>query len=209
MTGMLMKELLYAKSYKRMFYLLAAMTALLFLLVISRNMAVTSELASYIGMLMGLVAATETFNCAASDEKTKWDAFARSLPVSVFSIIGARYLIMLIFSAAGSLLGVLLLLLSTGGRADGNALFLLCTVSLAIPLTACSVALPLFYRFGYQKVNLILLLLICVWPMILSGGNRLNESQTVLLQKLSPVLLLAVTAVSFFVSCAIYSRKEL
>ena len=209
MTGMLMKELLYAKSFKRTFFVLAGMVVLLFLLVISRKMAVTTELASYIGMLMGLMAAIETFNCAAFDEKAKWDTFARSLPVGVRAIIGARYLFLLFFSAAGSLLGVLLLFLTTGGRAGGNALLLLCAVSLAIPLTACSVALPLFYRFGYQKVNLILLLLICVWPMALSGGNGLSEAQTALLLKLSPVILLAVTAVSFFISCAIYARKEL
>ena len=209
MTGMMMKELLYAKSFKRTLYVLIVMVVLLFLLVISRKMAVTTELASYIGLLMGLVSATETFNCSASDEKAKWDTFARSLPVGVRAIIGARYLFLLFFSAAGSLLGILLLLLSTGGRTDGSALFLLCAVSLAIPLTACSVALPLFYRFGYRKVNLILLLLICVWPMALSGGNRISGAQAALLLKLSPVLLLAVTAVSFFISCAIYARKEL
>lgn len=208
MSGILVKELIYAKAGKKMLFLVGGEIVFLLFLTFSKLMTVPAELASYIGMLMGLIAAVETFNTIAVDEKSKWDTYARSLPATVFDIVGAKYLSMLIFSAFGTVLGVFFYLLSFGLHMNGYTLFLLCAISFAVPILACCVALPLFYRFGYQKTNLFFILLICIWPLALSGRRELTEAQLIFTLKLSPVLLLAVFVVSFFISCAIYSRKE-
>lgn len=209
MAGMLTKELIHARSGKRMLYLIGVEIVFLLFLTFSRLMTAPAELASYVGMLMGLMAATETFNGVGIDEKTKWDAYARSLPASVFQIVGAKYLSMLIFSAAGAALGTLFLIFPAGGHPDGSIVLLQCAIACTLPILATSVALPLFYRFSYQKTNLILILLICVWPLVLSGRRGLTGAQLIFVLKLAPAVLAAVLFLSFVLSCSIYSRKEL
>lgn len=191
-----------------MLYLIGAEVVFLLFLTLSRLMPSPTELASYIGMLMGLLAATETFNAIAIDEKAKWDAYALSLPAGAADIVGAKYLAMLIYAAAGTVLGALFLVVSYGGRISGTELLLFCAVSFALPGLACSAALPLFYRFGYQKTNLVLLLLICGWPMLLSGIRGLSQPHLLLLLKLMPVIFVAALFFSFLLSVHIYSRKE-
>ena len=214
MSGMLAKELLYFKSSKRII-IVTIVTAILALAAVVTQINTTqaqslsfTELSSYIGMVTGLIAATVTFNSVAIDEKAKWDSFSRSLPINVFDIVGAKYLALLIYTASGIAIGILFLLVPAGGCVNGNTLLLLCAISCADPILACCVSLPLFYRFGYQKTNLIVILLICIWPLALSGQKGLTEAQLLFALKLSPVILLAVFVLSFFLSCAVYSRKE-
>ena len=209
MSGMLLKELLNAKSGKKMFYLIGSEVVFLLFLTFSRLMPDPTQLASYIGMLMGLLAAGETFNAIAIDEKSKWDVYARSLPTGAPGIVGAKYLATLIYSAAGTALGAPFLIGCAGGRTGAIELLLFCAASFMLPVLACSAALPLFYRFGYQKTNRVLLLLICGWPMLLSGRKGLTQPQLLLLLKLLPVIFVVVLLLSFFLSVQIYSRKEM
>lgn len=209
MCGMLTKEFLTVGSGRRI--LTYDLVAIVMTLAAAAAMADTSsspsELAAYVGMLTGMLAACVTWNGAVADDKSKWDTYARSLPVDAAQIVGARYLFMLLLSAAGTALGVVVDLIASGGRADGSSLLLLCAVAFGVSILSCALVLPLLYRFGYQK-NLILL--VCVWPAVLMPiSHRLTEAQLLFLLKLSPVILLAVLAVSFLLSCRIYRRREM
>lgn len=208
MYGMLTKEIISVGSNRRILSCDAAGAAMVLAsaATMANGSSSPSELAAYVGMLTGILAAGVTWNGAVADDKSKWDTYARSLPVDAMQIVGARYLFMLLLSAAGAVLGIAVDLLVTGGRADGSSLLLLCGVTFAVPILTCALVLPLLYRFGYQK-NLILL--VCVWPAVLIPiSHRLTGVQFLFLLKLSPVILLAVLAVSFLLSCRIYRRRE-
>ncbi len=172
------------------------------------------ELAGLLGVLMGMLAAVETFNGVASDEKAKWDSFARSLPVSAAQTVGAKYLFLLILTVFGMVLGSVIELAVTGGHADGNTMLLLCDIAGGVSILMCSIELPLFYKFGIQKSNLVVILIFCLGPMLLThfAGQtpitKLTDAQFFFALRLVPVAVLVLMFVSFFISCAIYSGRE-
>lgn len=207
MGGMLTKEIISVGSNRRILSCDAAGAVLVLAsaATMANGSSSSSQIAAYVGMLAGILAAGVTWNGAVADDKSKWDTYARSLPVSAAQIVGARYLSMLLLSAAGAVLGIAVDFIVTGGRADASSLLLLCGVAFAVPILTCALVLPLLYRFGYQK-NLILL--VCVWAVLIPISHRLTEAQFLFLLKLSPAILLAVLAVSFLLSCWIYRRRE-
>lgn len=216
MSGMLTKEFLYLKVQKRALYSALIIAVLLFVTMMSQSHGSPSDraaaFAALIGIMMAMLTVTETFNGVASDEKAKWDAYARSLPVSTAQIIGAKYLFVLILSAVGIVFGVLIELAVTGGRAGGDVLLILCAVTSGVSILMCSIELPIYYQFGLQKSNLIVLLVFCLGPVLIShfAGKAAagpTDAQVYTILRLVPVIALAVMAVSFFISCAVYKRK--
>ncbi len=214
MSGMLTKEFLYMKGQKRILLAILILAVLLSVTMLNQSHAPTAvELASFLGVLMGLLASVEVFNSAGADEKAKWNAYARSLPVGAVQVVGARYLFLLICTAVCTALGAVIELAVTGGRADGNVTLLLCDITSVMSILMCSIELPLFYRFGIQKANLVVILVFCLGPVLFSrltiGGGAVTDAQFFAALRLVPPILLAVLAVSFFFSCRIYLRKEL
>lgn len=216
MSGMLTKEFLYIKGQKRALYSILILVIILPITILGQShTAPTSiELAGLLGVLMGMLAAVETFNGVASDEKAKWDSFARSLPVSAAQTVGAKYLFLLILTAFGMVLGSVIELAITGGHTDGNTILLLCDIAGGLSILMCSIELPLFYKFGIQKSNLVVILVFCLGPMLLgrladkTGIMKLTDAQFFFVLRLIPLAVLILMFVSFLISCAIYSGKE-
>lgn len=213
MSGLLTKEILYVKVQKRVLYLLAVI-AVLMCFMMSGDSAAAS--AAFLGVLTAMFSATEVFGSLGCDEKAKWSGYARSLPVSAAQAVGAKYLLALILTAAGTTLGALieLIVMKHAGVTDGNVLLILCAVSGGVSLLLCSVELPLYYRFGYQKSNLMLVLVFCFLPITIGklGENSLagiTDAQFFSALRLFPAAVLAVMLLSFFLSVWIYSRKEM
>lgn len=216
MSGMLTKEFLYIKGQKRALYSILILIIILPMVMLGQAHTAPTpvELAGLLGVLMGMLAAVETFNGVASDEKAKWDSFARSLPVSAVQTVGAKYLFLLILTALGMVLGSVIELAITGGHADGNTLLLLCDITGGVSILMCSIELPLFYKFGMQKSNLVVILIFCLCPVLLSrfadqtGIAKLTDAQFFFILRLVPLGVLVLMFVSFLISCAIYSGKE-
>lgn len=216
MSGMLTKEFLYIKAQKRVLYSILILAVILpaAMLGQSHSAPTAIELAGLLGTLMGMLAAVEIFNGVASDEKAKWDSFARSLPVSAAQTVGAKYLFLLILSAVGIVLGTVIEFAVTGGHADGSTMLILCSIAFGVPILMCSIELPLFYKFGMQKSNIVVLVVFCFGPILLgkladqSNIMKWTDTQFFTALKILPAVLLAILAVSFFLSCRIYSNKE-
>ena len=216
MSGMLTKEFLYIKVQKRVLYSILIIAVILpaAMLGQSHSAPTAVELAGLLGVLMGMLSAVEIFNGVASDEKAKWDSFARSLPVSAVQTVGAKYLLLLILSAVGIVLGTVIEFAVTGGHADANTMLILCGIAFGIPILMCSIELPLFYKFGMQKSNIVVLVVFCFCPILLgkladqSNIMKWTDAQFFTALKILPLILLAILAVSFFLSCRIYSNKE-
>lgn len=219
MSGMLVKELLYLKGQKRALYSVLIVAIVFFALMLSQghNESPAEKnlmLAASMGILMAMLAAIVIINCLASDEKAKWDSYARSLPVGATRIIGAKYLFLLILTAAGMIFGMLIDWVAVGFHVDGNALSLLCAVTGGVSLLMCSLELPLALKFGLQKANLVVILLFSLGPVLLGrlsdrfGVMKISDAQFFAAMRFVPLIALAIMVISYFISCRIYSHKE-
>lgn len=169
---------------------------------------------NWIIALAALLAVTLTINAMAYEEKANWDVFVRSLPLDSRTIVGARYTLALIFSSAGTALTFAAALLLLRGHIGADIQIAVWLGAGAAPLLICSVLLPLFYQFGLQKTRLVFFTLIFVVPLLIATvfiktGVALSQVSMLPVLRASPLIVLAVVATSFFISCRIYSRKEL
>lgn len=219
MSGMLMKEVLYLKGQKRALYSVLIVSIVFFTLMItqSHNTSVAEKsimLSASLGVMMAMLVAIVIMNGLGSDEKAKWDSYARSLPVGATRIIGAKYVFLLILIAIGMVLGMLVDWAAVGFHVDSNALSLLCAVTGGVSLLMCSLELPLALKFGLQKANLVVILLFCLGPALLGrlsdrfGFAKVSDAQFFAAMRFVPLIALALMAISFFITCRIYSRKE-
>jgi ABC-2 type transport system permease protein len=219
MSGLLTKEFLYLKAQKRVIYTLLVIAIVLFCTMggtelFSGSSTAEAMRASFFGVLMAMFAATEVFSTLGCDEKAKWNSYACSLPVTAAQAVGAKYLFLLLLTVAGMALGVLIELFMTGGHPTAETLKILCAVTGGVSILMCSIELPLYYRFGLQKSNLIVIVLFCLLPIAISqfGANLIpgdiTDAQFFNALRLFPVVLLAVMLLSFFLSVWIYARKE-
>jgi FlaA1/EpsC-like NDP-sugar epimerase len=214
MSGLLLKDFLSVrKQGKTIAWVLAFY--LLFFVALDRMGGPKSadSMLTVVISIVTMLAVVLTVNTFAYDEAAKWDVFARSLPVGARGIVGARYLLAVLYSAAGALLALAAALISGRGRIGPDALAA-CTASGAVPLILCSVLIPLFYKFGIQKARIAVMavfLIPFVAVMLLKNFGvpvAVSDAQVTLLLKLSPVIVLAAVGISFFISCRIYRNRE-
>ena len=158
-----------------------------------------------IAALAAMLTVIFTINAMAYEEKSNWDIYAKSLPLGTRTIVGSKYLLIVIFSVVGLLLtyaASLFANITPEMRASE------CILSTAAGTAVCAVLLPLIYRFGVQKSRLAFLLLLFPLPLLCVGvTNRITVPASVL--RAMPAAVPVLLAASFFISCKIYSRKEM
>lgn len=169
---------------------------------------------NWIIALAALLAVVLTVNAMAYEEKANWDVFVRSLPINSRTIVGARYVLALIFSTTGTALTFAVALLLCHGHIETDIQTAVWLGAGAAPLIVCSVLLPLFYKFGLQKTRLVFFTLIFIVPLLLAtvfikAGVTLSWVSLLPVVRASPLIVFAVVVASFFLSCRIYSWKEL
>lgn len=214
MSGMLMKEFLcFRKQAKAMLVCLAVLLAVTAVLRQPQGDNPVKALSAAVGAATAL-AVVFTVNIMAYEEKAKWDLFVKSLPLSSRAIVGARYLLMLCFTAAGAGFVLAAAVLFRSGKMDPEIWACIWVGGWAVPLILCSVLLPLLYKFSIQKTITIFFLLVFIVPTLTVGllwksGFSPSPAGVLVLLKLSPLLVFAVVVLSFLTSCKIYSRKEI
>ena len=164
-------------------------------------------------------------SCFSFDEAAKWDRFCRSFPLEPRTIVGARYLfillILLVLAAFSSLCAVLLDLFHLGDTTliENVAAML---GSLGAGLFIVDVMLPLCYKLGPERARpylfaVIFIPFIAFFLLMEFGGdlglsleflNRLPEINALGVIALIPLAGLAGLVLSFLISCRIVDRKE-
>lgn len=158
-----------------------------------------------IAALTAMLTVIFPINAMAYEEKTNWDVFVKSLPLGTRTIVGSKYLLVVIFSIVGALLtfaASMFTNLTPEMRAS------VCIISTAAGAVVCSILLPLMYRFGVQKSRLAFFLLLFPLPVLcVVVSNRMQVPSSVL--RVAPAAVPVLLAASFLLSCKIYSRKEM
>lgn len=212
MSGLLTKEFMYVTKQARLFLVMLVFYGVFFATMSSKRHE-PWEWATMTAIILIILTVMLTINTIAYDEQAKWDGFVRSLPLGVNQIVGAKYLFSFIFAAVGALLASAVDLILSGGHEMPQTLALLVAAAVGAPMILCSVLLPLFYKFGLQKARLAIAVVFLL-PTILSNlldkaGFSVSESQTMLLLKLFPVILIVFVFASYLLSCWFYRRNEI
>ena len=207
MKGLLLKDFLALRKYSKT--ILVIIVFYIFFGFFNNNPNFSA------GMTVMLFAIM-TITSFSYDDLAKWDKYARSLPVTKKEIVMSKYLLALILSLMGVVLSVLFSLLFSLIKGGTNMLeSLLTTYALfAIAILFLSILLPLIYRFGSEKSRLMMFAVFLIPAGIVVALVKMNvpmptEDQMMLLLKLSPILLVLFSTISFLVSCRIYRNKEL
>lgn len=143
MKGLLYKDLtLIVGSYRMNF---------LFLLVVYTAMAFALKMdfmAYALVFVVGLYASTTI----SMDENSRWDLYARALPVTPGQVVAGKFLLTLGCTAAGAALGFLLLAVMPHNPPLPDALVGL-AASVTTTLVYSSLVIPLSYKFGAAKAR--------------------------------------------------------
>ena len=215
MKGLLYKSItMLVDSYKK---------NLILVLVLYMGLCFVTSFIGYIYFLpvfLGLYAAS----AMTLDEYSHWDIYARTLPLGNRVLVGANYLVGLICSGAGFILAFLcgLLVHLLRGTGEGPVLlFISCLAAWIVAFFYLSLCLPLSYQFGAAKArNYVMIALAVIFVAFMAvGGSIAKQGTPSFLGNITEAdftiglfvtfgCMLVVYLISYFISCAIYSRKE-
>ena len=159
------------------------------------------------------------------DEQSHWDAYARTLPVSPRQIVGAKYLLALLWMAGSFVLVFLLLTLCDLFRGVGTAdqMYNLtgCLVTLGLVMAYYALGYTLSYKIGAVRARSgVILAIALIVAFALVGSRVLDDSFLPAMPRLDETTLLALIAggslavgailfaLGWVISAAIYAKKE-
>lgn len=156
------------------------------------------------------------------DDFSKWTRYALVMPISRKELVAGKFIVLMIFSAAGSLFGVAVSILGTmilkgySFSIIGEAL-LSASAALALSLIMGSISIPLVFRFGAENARTLLLasflipsgLLFCIYKLLTVMGVALTEGLIIILLGISPLIAIAWCYLMYRISYCIFRRQEL
>lgn len=159
------------------------------------------------------------------DEQSHWDTYARTLPVSGRQIVGAKYLLALLWMAASFVLSYVLLTLCDlfKGQVAENLLYNMtgCLITLGLVMAYYALGYVLSYKIGAVRARSgVILAIALIIAIALVGSNALENTSFFSFPLLDETTLLVLIAggslavglvlfiLSWVVSTAIYTKKE-
>ena len=215
MKGILRKDLLLA--WKNMKYLLLAFV-IFTLGMVSQDSETRILMTGMYLCLIGVLTPLYTFSY---DRTAHWDVYARALPVERWKIVLAKYLLGLVFLAAGLLLGGAVIAVSgfLGAAQETGRMVGSLARMMAGGLLLLSLQLPFFYRFGPEKARLLIVVTIFLVAALFGASLSVENTSglSLLFSLLNPTpmasfLLIAaaffLVVGSFFLCVRIYCKRE-
>lgn len=220
MTGLILKDFLGLRNVLKSYLIVLVIYVALTVFGVWSPAVTTAFFAMMAGML--------PFTCFNMDHAAKWEPYGAALPVNRNKTVAARYLTLLIMLGAVAALelataGVLWLTVS---QEEALSALMASCVCLGMGAVLNAIILPLIYRFGAERARIIfyaaflgLIGLAVLWLVPLGGMewltgllSPLEEGDVSALLAALPFLFVAVCFLllvpSYFISCAIYRKKE-
>lgn len=121
-----------------------------------------------------------TQSAVSFDEKSHWDMYAHTLPVSPAAIIGSKYLLGLLAIASGFLIGLAAFLffpdIARGTMGMEEALVGMLAAT-ALALLYFSLSLPLSYQLGSERARTAVMVLILLLAVLATASTVLLSSE--------------------------------
>lgn len=208
MKGLILKDLYMMVKYFRNYLLI-----LLVFLAVSFVQEENLFFAFYPFLLCGMI----PVNLLAYDERSHWDIYCGTLPVTRDMVVSAKYLIGL------AVQGVVFLVSAIGqavriamkGSFDWESYLVLMSLMAILSLFSSSITLPFMFKLGVEKGRMayyVMIGVVCGGAAI--AGFAFNEQLQATIPfgvvlALGVVLAAAVYAVSWWLSIVFYRKREL
>ncbi len=168
--------------------------------------------AGFLTGVLSLMMVMLTITTLAYDERSKWEKYALTMPVSRTDLVLGKYLLGLLLSVIAFVFNLIFMLatqanqkteaLPTAAATLGISLFFLCAI------------LPVLFKFGVEKGRMLMMLILFVPTGIILLLSKtelpsINEEFMRLLPYLCIVFMVILAYVSVQVSLAIYRKKEM
>ena len=219
--GLITKDLLQLKTYKR------TLIVFIFVFVVSGMQQETMDGAmSMITIMLILVFGMVGIATFSYDEMAKADRYILTLPLTRKEVVRAKYMLVILLTLVGAVLGVLASGIISYAMSKALPDFLeLISYALGGILGIAfveGIQIPCMYKFGAEKGRMQIFIVIAIMALLLGGiffiGEKINVNLPVnnilnILTNFLPLVLLALTAIIYFVSYKIayklYSQKEI
>lgn len=151
MKGVLLKDLYIAKS--------GIVIALVCLFVLAFGFSFLLDVSSVL-MLAPAISTIAVYNSITSDASSKWNKNVITMPVSRDQIIGTKYILYILLSAAGIIvvLAALGILSMLGAAVTVYALLFNTSIGVSAALLAGGISLPCVYFFDPEKSQIVFLI---------------------------------------------------
>lgn len=206
MSGLILKDLLNLKKQSKIY---------MAFIIFYGFLAFTSKDTSFLGGIVCIFCAMLPITALAYDERSNWDRYALSMPISRKDIIISKYLLGILCSFLGFLICFLFNIFSNSLSNETLALSLL---FFGIAILLISILLPILFKFGVEKGRLIMMIVIFSPTIILVALSKFNfpkpSEETIntiinFAPFIAPILVLLVLILSIFISLKIYKNKDL
>lgn len=203
MKGLILKDIFNLKKQYKI---------LLLLFVFYTGFSLLTGDAGYLTGVLSLMIVMLTITALAYDERSKWDKYALTMPVSRKDLVLSKYLLGILLSIAAFVFNLIFLLIAPSNQ-KSEALPV-AAATLGVSLFFLCVVLPVLFKFGVEKGRMLMLIIFFVptGAIILLSQTELpsiSEQFMRLLPWLCIVLLIIIAFVSVKVSLAIYRKKEM
>ncbi|GAB6107355.1 ABC-2 transporter permease [Fusibacter bizertensis] len=197
--------------YKDMINLKAQARVMVLLIVVYAVIAVSSGSTVMLCAMMSILSAMMPLTAMAYDEKSKWDKYAMTMPVSRRDLVLSKYWLGGGFLLLTFVINVVFNLIV--GIMVTDEIFLVSLALLAAGVWFMSLTLPLVFKFGVEKGRTAMFILIALPTIVAVLFSKLNlpmpsESFWKMLPIVIAVTSVLVLVLSMLISISIYQKKE-
>lgn len=210
MKGLILKDIINMKGQLMLYMIIFAMWMAVGI--------VNKSAEFFIGVMQMLIVMIPILSLA-YDEKTKWERFAITMPVTRRQLVISKYLFCLIVIA------VIMIPAAAGGLiigGDPETILVMIALSVPLGLILNSVILPVMFRFGVEKGRFMFMAIIALFALAgfavskLPAVARLMDTAiptfaadgVIFIAVIFWLAGLGLAAVSMAISCKIYGGKE-
>lgn len=217
MKGLILKDFINLKKNLKIFSVL---------IIIYGVMSVTSEDTGLFSSTLTILFAVLVMSLYSYDEMAKWDGYALTMPLSRDTIVQGKYLMMLLLTLIGVIVG--LSFTSVMNIVSENSISLMDSllnsgIGAAIIIFFYSITIPIITKLGIEKARIIFMaiylipfiLTIVIKKAIKSGNINMSENMTNIINYvvehayfILPVVVLLALCISYTISIRIYRKKE-
>ncbi|MGI6366345.1 MAG: ABC-2 transporter permease [Bacillota bacterium] len=203
MKGLILKDLLNLKAQYKVFVVM-----ILFFVVF----ALMGDSHDTLGVILTMITIMLPITALAYDERSQWDKYALTMPVSRRDLVLSKYLLGLLLAGASLIVNIAFQILSGPGL-TGTAVSS-CLGGGCGAIFALSLILPVMFKFGVEKGRLVLMLAM-FFPlgiMFLGRGKNLpmpGPEVMHILPYAAGAALVLIFLFSLVISLRIYRFKEL
>jgi ABC-type transport system involved in multi-copper enzyme maturation permease subunit len=216
MTGLILKDFINLKKNIKIFAILA---------VLYGFMAFTTSDASFFSSMFTMLIAILTLSVYSYDELAKWDVYALTMPVSREDIVRGKYIIMLLLTFLGAVIGTVITIVIKMIQQDNDFVSGAQSSLLggAVVILFYCIAMPFITKLGVEKARFIFFAIYLIpFAIIYFIGNAVEAGDYVIPEQLirfgeklvsnaailGPLVLLFALVVSYTISVGVYRKKE-